>query len=1068
MADPEVKQTETEEKDPKKNPNILDADSDGKISSDELQKQLETADARNFTWKTGEGLKSYLEDKPQDKEAFKNMCEKILTDKSMDISPLKEKMKATPTRAEVAKDKTLFTSQERGTIALTSLYLWLKGTPKAENYEVVRNFLLDGVAKDAQWADVKLDTITPPEEWKGEEIVLGASETKEKTTTQEETKEQDKEESKTPQDTSTTQEWTTTQGEITDPNESTDTWVKDTQENKELSPKEQEALERSSQELVDQHTTLNQSVERIQKAGEMGALLYAKSPLFGEIMTKRDTDHTQKAAATHEDIKNDYPQDWNEIAQNLPSVYNQGELGVEGNQGIDVSKITWEDWKLNHTGEVIRLQMRASLQVMSESFTNLAKELTANADNIATPRSAERTALDEYIQTIQLGANNAHTLLTNLWSESGKPAEGAFLQQIEQINKNNFLDQLFSGKLPAGSTTITDIYTPQKQFDALRSSNESMRSTFGLSNTLKNGKLDEIRTSLSQFKNNAVAHEINGEIFYFNKEQLGKQWLLWDTGEIKDESDQLLLDAKASGKVGAWSVSELVKDAHQNKNVVFHPNEDGKDMRQLDDQQQQARLENLATNTDTTLPEAREAKVFDEQDLAGKLDKKASLSESRLILTDILKQPWLKRTALSMEKPEQALLNQNDFLKLNIGDETRYISTNDYLDLTQDSRETNKREKNNIDDNKANETEKTRINYLDLAEQKYNLTAYEEDGWKVETQGSTLMFANKETDQIIGLDMKNTDAPTFSFSLDNKPFSLTTSPEHAEKVFTRIQDLNEKYTSLQEAYQDKDTKSTDHVFQLGFLQDHASDLISGKEMNVDATARTGIKDLPTGKQKLTIDNLVYDDKASLLSYSATGEKKNEKIIENTNTENTNLDYLKLAKEKYNLTRDGNDWEMKNEGNVLTFENKESKQQISIDMKNTDAPTLQFWLDDNNFSVPTTPWEIEKVFGRVEDLQDKFQTLQRVLSVRDSNDGSPDPILQLSFLLSRATDLVTGKQMSIDTRRPVGGSIPGLPNWEQSLTIDNLVYDGNTRQLIYKKKETENPPPTNNNEPSTYR
>ena len=147
----DLKQQDGEQADPKKNPNLLDENKDGKISADELKTKLESADARQFTWKTGEGLKAYLDGKPEDKEAFKTMCEKILTDpKNTSLNSTKDKMETAPTRAEVAKDTTLFTSQERGAIALTSLYLWLKGTPKAENYETVRNFLLDGIAKDAQ------------------------------------------------------------------------------------------------------------------------------------------------------------------------------------------------------------------------------------------------------------------------------------------------------------------------------------------------------------------------------------------------------------------------------------------------------------------------------------------------------------------------------------------------------------------------------------------------------------------------------------------------------------------------------------------------------------------------------------------------------------------------------------------------------------------------------------------------------------------------------------------------------------------------------------------------------
>ncbi len=879
MADPEVKQQDEEQTDPKKNPNLLDADKDGKISADELKTKLESADARNFTWKTSEGLKAYLEDKPQDKEAFKTMCEKILTDpKNTSLNSTKDKMETAPTRAEVSKDTTLFTSQERGTIALTSLYLWLKGTPKAENYETVRNFLLNGVAKDAQWADLKLDQLVAPEKW-WDEVVLGSEKEGERgekkksglgTTNQwaEQTQEgtlstQEKTNAKTITNEENSNQWQ-------DTNQSNPKNI----EKQQLTQEQQEALEKSSQELVEQHRQFTEGIQRLNSKQGIWGRIYENSPLFGEIMITAKEEITNKTNKVYKDIQNDYSKDWEEIKQNLPSICTAGKDIALGRQQIDLSKITDGEWKLNKTGEVVRLQMLASLKIIHESFDSITNELKKNADAIAAAWTPERSLLDDYTQTMEWVIKNARILLTNIWSESGNPAEGAFLQQIEQINKKNFSDQLFSGELPAGSTTITDIYKPQKQFDAFLASNESMSSTFGLPNTLKNAKLDDISWALSKFKQNTIPHEINGEIIYFNKDQLNKQWFLSDTGEIKDESDQLLLDAKASGKVGAWSVSELVNDAHQNKNVIFHPNEDGKDIRELGDDKQQERLEQLAEQPVTEMSEKREEKTFAEQDLAGKLDKKANLSESRLILTDILKQPGLKWTALGMEKPDQSLIKKNDFLKLNVGDETRYISTNDYLDLTQDSRELSNREKNNIDDNQANEAEKTRINYLDLAEQKYNLSAFEDD-WKVDTQRSKLTFANKETDQIIGLDMKNTDAPIFSFRLDNKPFSLTTSPDKAKQVFDRIQDLNEKYTSLQEAFKDKDTKSTDQVFQLGFLQDHASDLISGNEMTLDTTTRTGIKDLPTWKKTLTIDNFIYDDATSLLAYSATDQKKKE-------------------------------------------------------------------------------------------------------------------------------------------------------------------------------------------------
>lgn len=919
--------TPAETWDPQKN--IEGLSKDGKINAADLKAKLEASDQRSLVRNAKEGLKTYMNSNEKNKQEFVTMCEDMLLKNSVKTdTDFAEKL--TSTDRATAKKQETFTPQERAYIGIAWLYLTIKWVEKWDDYATVKNFLTNKTVTDGQWKDLQLNTIVAPKTPVTEVVLDGKADDASKNATVEtwstlETKVPGNTSNEKTEQTSWT--WGTSnkpaeiQKDVKEPIQNTDnntatpkteatSWWNATEEIKtnlesldtpadtikmstdfEKNSKELQKTLQSSTDLYkneafstlmqEYHANMNQSLEN--------ALKKTFAPMI-EMMQKKEKEaedlQFEELLRPNAPKKDKPPKSPEEIAKEVAGKQQETDFVAIWN-ALSTEPLKFDtlmtDGKLNSAWELFRNMRHTGLEVFINSTNDHVTNLKTNLTTIAPIEgSSERKNLNTLIAHFDTMAMQARDLLTDLGSNVNEknnqnPAEPKFIQLLNYIQNNpstGMLNPLQKNEAPSTPRQVTDTISINRETNDIQRVNEWLYSTFGLPNTLKNGKLDDIRTSLNQFKNNAIAHEINGEIIYFNKDQLDKQWLLWDTGEIKDESDQLLLDAKASGKVGAWSVSELVKDAHDNKNSIFFPNEDGKDIRELWDDKQQKRLEQLAEKPDTEMSEKREEKTFAEQDLASKLDKKASLSESRLILTDILKQPGLKRTALGMEKPEQQLLNTQDFLKLTIGNETRYISTNDYLDLTQDSRELSKREKNNIDDNQAKEAEKTRINYSSLAEQKYNITAFPED-WKVDTQGSKLTFANKETDQIIGLDMKNTDAPIFSFRLDNKPFSLTTSPEHAEKVFDRIQDLNDKYTSLQEAYQDKDTKSTDHVFQLGFLQDHASDLISGNEMTLDATTRTGIKDLPTGKQQLTIDNFIYDDATSLLSYSATDQKKKE-------------------------------------------------------------------------------------------------------------------------------------------------------------------------------------------------
>lgn len=899
MADPEVKQPETEEKDPKKNPNILDADSDGKISSDELQKQLETADARNFTWKTSEGLKSYLEDKPKDKEAFKNMCEKILWDPSFkdklkEGSDFKTKLEASPDRNQ-AMNKDSFTEQQRGYIALASLYLWLENVPKAETYGKVKSFFL---SKDDQ------DMLVAPATW-GDEVVLdGKAHEDEKVETKIESKDEkevtkakedeiidDTETKETVAKETEIKETATTTPEITeewDGEEETEEEIKPSPSEKDegfpnketpnkidLTLQQQEALNTQSTKFVDQHKAVNTRLDKLDALSQSTTKLYETSPQFAQHMRWFATSVVQDRAEAHTDVATKHATNRATISQNIS---NAVQTTADGKIVVATENIKNPDGSLNETSQVIREQLRAELTALKDNAQETATRLATDADKIAPQGSSERAELTQILTRFEWLKNEIYGLLTNIGSgEKWAPGEQDFVKVLENLNGKNMYAELFAGKLPEWSSDIADSYVIKNKTDALIGGIESNASTFGLSNTLKNGKLDDIRTSLAQFQNHAVAHEINGEIIYFNKDQLGnlKDIAVDDTGNIEDGQDQLLLDAKKSGKLWAWSVSELVKDVHDNKKNIFFPNEDGKDIRELGDSDQQAWLEWIADTPDTTMPENWEKKSFEEKDLAGKLDKNMDLAKSRDVLNGILSQPGFKRNSLGMEKPEQSTLNTLDFLKLNVGEETRYISTNDYLDLTKDAREESKKETKNIDENTSEESENTRLDYRTLAEQKYGLTWFDEDR-EAKTQGTVLTFKHKETDQQIGIDMKNTDAPLLKFWLDDKNISVTTSADQTEKAFGRVEDLQNKFQTLQEAYNDKDTKNTDQVFQLLFLQDHAGDLVTNKEMTIDNTTRTGIKDLPTWKQTLSIDNFIYDDTSNLLTYSASGEMKKEK------------------------------------------------------------------------------------------------------------------------------------------------------------------------------------------------
>lgn len=494
-----------------------------------------------------------------------------------------------------------------------------------------------------------------------------------------------------------------------------------------------------------------------------------------------------------------------------------------------------------------------------------------------------------------------NTSLTNLLSYTR--SENGFVDVLTAFEKNpNALDQFLNKQATSFEQGMQD----SPLYSNTVWSIESMSATYGIETTLNTGQLAAIWPALDKFLAASSLITIKGEVLYCNTQQLSKCWLTvrvekdgrWTVITEKGEpADQLLLDAKESGKVQTLSVSAMVNSLYDNTNFTLFDDANRWDMRDSEDSAQSSWIQSLANDTpygiqmydspkktmdarrtmrskEWFIPEEKITTELPSNNPNDAITLKNTIDEHPLTLT---KHGISTPHDFDASKPFDTK-KQLPFYKVQNGWKSYYISNTDLYNIFLAWRASGnerlwRREVKKVAKKNTVERDNLTIDYPQLALQKYGISGLQKEWSFTWWEGKTLSCTNNTWAGSFVIDMKNSDKPKIILSsVDTWTIAIDADLSTAWKYIKNAATLTQHYNNMLQTREKNKKNPKDaqnHVQQTNqilFLWNYASPLVTGKVWSGVSSSKEnwfGV-DIDFTKTSITIDNFTYNTQSHLL------------------------------------------------------------------------------------------------------------------------------------------------------------------------------------------------------------